>query len=103
MNGLTCENGREKREYQALGVPTYFCDPYSSWQKGGVENANKMLRRFFPKGTNFALVSKEDVRMVVDILNNKARKSLGYKSARQVMEEEGLLVKRNPESIALRG
>ena len=103
MNSLTLDNGMENREHEALGVPTYFCDPYSSWQKGGVENANKMLRRFFPKGTNFALVSKEDVRMVVDILNNKARKSLGYKSARQVMEEEGLLVKRNPESIALRG
>lgn len=103
MKSLTLDNGLENRGYEELGVPTFFCDPYSSWQKGGVENANKMLRRFFPKGTNFRDVSESDVRMVVEILNNKARKSLGYKSARQVMEERGLLVKSYPEPVALRG
>ena len=103
MKSLTLDNGMENRDYEKLGVPTFFCDPYSSWQKGGVENANKMLRRFFPKGTNFADVSSEHVKLVVEILNNKARKSLGYKSARQVMEERGLLIKSYPTPVALRG
>lgn len=103
MRSITFDNGMENRDHELLGVPTFFCDAYSSWQKGGVENANKMLRRFFPKGTNFRDVSEEDVRLVVEILNNKARKSLGYKSAKQVMEERGLLIKSYPEPVALRG
>lgn len=103
MKSLTLDNGMENRGWESLGVPSFFCDPYSSWQKGGVENANKMIRRFIPKGTDLSTVTSEYVKMVVDILNNKARKSLGYKSAREVMEEEGLLIKSYPVSIALRG
>lgn len=103
MKSLTFDNGMENRDHELLGVPTFFCEPYSSWQKGGVENANKMLRRFFPKGTNFRDVSSEYVKLVVEILNNKARKSLGYKSAKQVMEERGLLIKSYPTPVALRG
>src|SRR3989344_9340906 len=103
MKSLTFDNCMENRGHKSMGVPTFFCDPYSSWQKGGVENANKMIRRFFPKGTNFGEVSDEYVKLVIEILNNKARKSLGYKSAREVMEEKSLLVKNYPEPIALRG
>lgn len=103
MKSITFDNGGENRNHEALGVPSFFCDSYSSWQKGGVENANKMLRRFFPKGTNFGEVSGEYVKLVVEILNNKARKSLGYKSAKQVMEERGLLIKSYPMPVALRG
>ncbi|MEK7201398.1 MAG: IS30 family transposase [Patescibacteria group bacterium] len=103
MRSLTFDNGMENRGHELLGVPTFFCDSYSSWQKGGVENANKMLRRFFPKGTNFRDVTENDVRLVIGILNNKARKSLGYKSAKQVMEKRDLLVKSYSEPVALRG
>jgi transposase, IS30 family len=89
---LTQDNGIENTRYEELGVPTYFCDPYSSWQKGGVENANKMIRRFIPKGADIAGYSQEYVRMVVNILNNKPRKSLGYKTPLEVMQKNNLLV-----------
>src|SRR3989344_4087362 len=49
MKSLSMDNGIENTKYEELGVPAYFCDPYSSWQKGGVEHANKMIRRFIPK------------------------------------------------------
>ena len=58
---MTTDNGIENKQHALVtkktGVPVFFTDPYSSWQKGGVENANKMLRRYFPKGTDFATVS----------------------------------------------
>ena len=50
VKSRTYDNGQENREYAALGVDSYFCDPYSSWQKGGVENANRMIRHYLPKG-----------------------------------------------------
>src|SRR3989338_1612953 len=45
---ITQDNGIENKDHRLLGIPTFFCDPYSSWQKGGVENANKMIRRYIP-------------------------------------------------------
>jgi IS30 family transposase len=88
----TMDNGIENKHWKVLGVPTYFCDPYSSWQKGSVENANKMLRCYFPKGTNFRTVSQKQVDIVVDIINNKPRKILNYKTAREVAELAGILL-----------
>jgi IS30 family transposase len=87
------DNGLENREYQKLNVPTYFCDAYSSWQKPGVENVNKILRWFFPKGCDINNYSEEYVKMVVDIINRKPRKSLGYKTAIEVMQENHLFTK----------
>ena len=62
---ISRDNGIENRAHEALGIPSFFCDPYSSWQKGGIENANKMLRRYFPKGTDFGEVSQSDVDRAV--------------------------------------
>jgi transposase, IS30 family len=87
----TMDNGIENKHWKVLRVPTYFCDPYSSWQKGSVENANKMLRRYFPKGTNFREVSQKQVDIAVDIINNKPRKVLNYKTAREVAESCGII------------
>ena len=78
---ISRDNGIENREHEALGIPSFFCDPYSSWQKGGIENANKMLRRYFPKGTDFSLVSQEDVDRAVLLINEKPRRILGYRSS----------------------
>ena len=80
----TFDNGIENKKYQSLGVPTFFCDPYSSWQKGGVENGNKMIRRYFPKGTNFARVTQSAVDRVVARINNLPRKILNYRTALEV-------------------
>lgn len=87
----TFDNGIENKAHETLGIPTYFCEPYSSWEKGGVENANKMIRRYFPKGTNFRKVSQRLIDQTVSIINNKPRKILGYKTALEVARECGII------------
>lgn len=103
VKSITFDNGLENREHTKLrerGIETYFTDPYSSWQKGGVENVNKMLRRYFPKGTDFANVSQAEVNKALCLINQKPRKILGYKSALQLALEKGVIT---DVSGALRG
>jgi len=92
----TQDNGRENHLHgeltATLGLDVFFTDPYSSWQKGGVENANKMLRRYFPKGTNFSTVSQQQVDSALWTINNKPRQSLGFKSAVKCAVEKGILL-----------
>ena len=94
VRSFTTDNGIENKQHALVthhtGAPVFFTDPYSSWQKGGVENANKMLRRYFPKGTDFAKVSQLQVDQAVALINQKPRKILGYKSAIQCAVEKGL-------------
>jgi len=96
LKTLTTDNGIENKKHMTVtvntGIPVFFTDPYSSYQKGGVENANRMLRRYFPKGTNFAKVSQTDVIEALRLINNKPRKILGYKSSLQIAKEEGLIL-----------
>ena len=93
---MTTDNGIENKQHRLItkntGDPVYFTDTYSNWQKGGVENANKMLRRYFPKGTDFATVSQTDVVDALMHINNKPRKILGYKSSLQMAKEKGLIL-----------
>ena len=93
---MTTDNGIENKQHQLVtkktGASVFFTDPYASWQKGGVENANKMLRRYFPKGTDFATVSQTDVVHALTRINNKPRKILGYKSSLQIATEKGLIL-----------
>ena len=63
-----------------LGMPNYFCDPYKSWQKGGVENTNGRLRRDLPRSTDIKSMSQEDFNEVIDNYNNTPRKLLGWKT-----------------------
>jgi IS30 family transposase len=88
---ITFDNGIENKNHQNLDVPTFFCEPYSSWQKGGVENANKILRRYFPKGTNFRTISQKRIDEAVRLINNKPRKILGYKTALEVASACGMI------------
>lgn len=103
VSSLTTDNGIENKHHRKItsaleDEPTvYFTDPYSSWQKGSVENANKMLRRYFPKGTDFSKIKQTDVDHALTRINNKPRKILGYKSALQVAKEKGLFIKSNKE------
>ena len=101
VGSITFDNGMENRNHQNLDVPTFFCDPYSSWQKGTVENANKMIRRYLPKGTNFAEVPQSYVDEAIRIINNKPRKILGYKTALEVASASGVLL--SNESVLIQG
>lgn len=89
---LTYDNGIENKYHKKLEIPSYFCDPYSSWQKGGVENANKMIRRYIPKKTNLAKISQEYLDEIILKINNKPRKILGYRSSLEVARASGVLL-----------
>src|SRR3989338_4566602 len=100
---ITFDNGIENKQHQTLGVPTFFCEPYSSWQKGGVENGNKIIRRYFPKGTNFRKISQRKVDEAVTIINNKPRKILGYKTALDVARACGIIKSIKSEGVLIGG
>ena len=95
VKSVSFDNGIENKNHAHLHLPTFFCDPYSSWQKGGVENANKMIRRYFPKGTDFRSVSQKEIDRAVSIINNKPRKILGYQTALEVARQGGVLLENN--------
>ena len=88
---VTFDNGIENRDHQQLSVPTFFCDTYSSWQKGSVENANKMIRRYIPKGSDISKVSLDYIQWIQDTINNKPRAVLGFKSSYDIMRRNNLL------------
>jgi IS30 family transposase len=90
---ITLDNGQENRLHMELGVPTFFCDPYSSWQKPQVENANKLIRRFIPKGADVGQYSVQFVRRMVIQLNDMPKAKLGWLTANEVMREHKLLRK----------
>jgi transposase, IS30 family len=88
---VTFDNGTEgakhteiKKEYD---IETYFCDPFSSWQKGGVENANKLIRHYLPRSTDLSKLTDRDIYEIQEKLNNRPRKCLGYKSANEIINE----------------
>lgn len=76
-----------KQLEKALGVPFYFCDPYSSWQKGGVENYNGQARKYIKKGSDISQYGEVYIHMVETKLNNRYIKVLGYKTPAEALEE----------------
>lgn len=68
-------------------IKVYFCHPYSSWERGTNENTNGMIRRRFPKGTNFAAVTNAQIAQAENWINNYPRKILGYRSSEIVFRE----------------
>lgn len=85
--------GIEKSRYTKGNRTTlYYCHPYSSYERGTNENINRMIRRFFPKGTNFDTVTTKQVSMVQDWINNYPRKILGGISSRQYIDSLQLSV-----------
>lgn len=92
---LSLDNGIENKQHKgitdATGAQVFFCDPYSSYQKGGVEHANKMLRRYLPKGCDLGRFTQAQVDDFVATINRKPRRCLGYKSALQLAEEKGII------------
>lgn len=86
---VTFDNGKEGTKHTILrseyGVHTYFCDPFASWQKGGVENVNKLIREYLPLKTDMSQVSEQDIQAVQHDLNNRPRKGLGYHTPSEVI------------------
>ncbi len=90
----TLDNGKEthlhfklRDDVSGVDMNTYHADPYSSWQRGTNENANGLIRKYFPKGTDFSKVSAEELEDVIWELNNRPRKILQYKTAQEVFNE----------------
>lgn len=93
-HAMILDQGGENREHETFGVPTYFCDKASPRQKPFIESSIGLCRRWFwPKGTNLKLVSKEDFQEKLEILNNKYRKTLQYRSANEEARRYGILRK----------
>jgi transposase, IS30 family len=88
---LTLDNGKEFAAFHtveaALGLRVYFADPYSAWQRGANENANGLVRRFYPKGTDFSTVSDTQLAAVLHWINNRPRKCLGYRTPHEVVQQ----------------
>lgn len=70
-----------------LNIPIYFCHPYHSWEKGTVENTNKCIRQYIPKGSDISRYSKEQIRLIESKCNNRFMKCLKYKFPQEKLQE----------------
>jgi IS30 family transposase len=88
---LAWDQGAEMAQHAKLrittGLPVYFCDPQSPWQRGTNENTNGLLRQYFPRGTDLARHSAEDLVAVAEALNSRPRKTLGWRTPAEVLDE----------------
>lgn len=85
---LTLDNGKEFAHFRDIekntGLTVYFADPYSAWQRGTNENTNGLLRRYFPKGSDFRNITEKSLAEAVKKLNHRPRKCLGYRTPHEV-------------------
>lgn len=92
FKSITTDNGSEFMEYEKLRrsihggkrFDVYYCHSYAAWEKGSNENHNRMIRRWFPKGTDFNKVTKEQIAALQDWMNGYPRKILGWKTPEEV-------------------
>ena len=86
---LTWDQGKEMAEHMAFavesGVPVFFCDPHSPWQRGSSENTNGLLRQYFPKGDDLAVYSEPQLQAVAHQLNGRPRQTLGWMKPCEVL------------------
>lgn len=90
MRTITTDNDlllqKHKKLERILKVKIYFCDPYSSWQKGSVENANKHIRKYIPKGSDLSEYSKYRIKKIEERLNNRIMECLNFFTPNEALE-----------------
>lgn len=88
VESISLDNGSEFADFrkleEELETKVYFAEPHKPWQRGTNENTNDMLRFFFPKGFDFRTITQDDLDFVVDLLNNRPRKCLGWRTPAEV-------------------
>jgi len=95
VHTITVDNGKEFCEHKAIAhalqTRIYFAHPYASWERGLNENTNGLIRQYFPKKFDFAKISHEEVQHVVARLNNRPRKTLGFRTPNEVFFKQQLV------------
>jgi len=89
---ITSDNGKEFANHRAiaedLDIDYYFAKPYHSWERGANENLNGLIRQYFPKKSNFENIEEQQIKTVVNTLNNRPRKRFGYKTPNEIFAEK---------------
>jgi len=89
---LTWDQGSEMAQHAQLRIDTsldiFFCEPHSPWQRPSNENTNGLLRQYFPKGTDLSRYGRKDLEAVALALNNRPRKTLGWRTPAEVLNDQ---------------
>jgi len=98
FNSITLDNDIAFSKHEELsrltGAYVYFCHPYHSWEKGSVENMNKMIRRYIPKSSDISSYTDEFIKEIETKLNNRPRKILNFKTPQEILDERSILKKK---------